>query len=52
MILPGTNDRGLPTVNFKLMRAKRDYLLVGAQFNKQGQISLNTFKKSAEGKAL
>ena len=52
VILPGTNDRGLPTVNFKLMRAKRDYLLVGAQFNKQGQISLNTFKKSAEGKAL
>lgn len=52
IIVPGTNDRGLPTINFRMKRSKREYLLVSVQFNKQGQLALNTFKKSAEGKTL
>jgi hypothetical protein len=52
LILSGENDRGMPTVNFKIKRSSREFLLVGVQLNKRGQLSMNTFKKSAEGKSL
>jgi hypothetical protein len=52
VIEPGINERKLPTVNFRLKRGHRDFLVVGVQLNKQGQLSMNTLKKSAEGKTL
>ena len=52
IIEPSTNDRGFPTVNFRMKRSKREYLLVSVQFDKKRHLSLNTFKKSAEGKML
>ena len=52
VILPGESTAGLPSINFKIKRSEREFLLVGVQLNKQGQVAMRTLKKSAQGKSL
>lgn len=53
-IKPGhIKTNNLPSVNFQLTNEEnRDVLLVSVQLNKQGQLRLHTYKKSAKDKKL